>query len=360
MKVVIAGGGTGGHLYPGIALAQTFMNLQPETQILFIGTSQGIGSSPIPQKGFLFETVTATGFVGKGVFARLKSILSIPAGLSQSLRILKQFRPQLVIGIGGYVAVPVMLAATRLRIKRVILEPNVMPGLVNKLVAPLCHLVVTTFEASSKQLRSKHIQRLGIPIRPEITQAHSFQKKEGIQTLVILGGSQGSHSINQTMIAALPFLRDEKDRLEIIHQTGNKDYDKVRASYNQAAFKAEVSPFIDDMGPVYAKADLMISRAGAGTLSEIGVTGKPSLLIPFPHAGGHQIENAKAFISAGASEMILDQNLSGQGLAKKIMTLLNDPGKLQKMGTAAKRQGNAHAAEDIAKASIALISKGAV
>lgn len=357
MKVVIAGGGTGGHLYPGLALAETFMKTLPETKILFIGTAHGIGSSPIPQQGFRFETVTATGFVGKGLFARLRSILSIPAGLSQSLRILKRFSPQLVIGIGGYVAVPVMLAAALLKIKRVILEPNVMPGLVNQVVAPLCHLVVTTFEASNAQLHSKRIKRLGIPVRPEITRPGLIERKEGVKTLLILGGSQGARSINQAMCAALPLLAEKTSSVSIIHQTGKSDFDATRAAYDAAGVQAEVAPFIDDMGTAYAKADLVISRAGAGTLSELGVTGKPSVLIPFPHAGGHQIANAKAFISAGASVMILDEDLSGEALAETILGLLSDSVKLQKMSAAAKRQGNPNAAEDIVKSCLALTEK---
>ncbi len=360
MKVVITGGGTGGHLYPGIALAETFMKIQPETQILFIGTSHGIGSSPIPQKGFLYETVTATGFVGKGLFSRMKSILSIPVGLTQSLQILKRFGPQLVIGIGGYVAVPVMLAASLLKIKRVILEPNVLPGLVNKIVAPICHLVVTTFEASHPGLHSKRIKRLGIPIRPEITTAVQPEKKEGHQTLLILGGSQGAHAINRAMTNVLPFLSHQRTRLTIIHQTGKNDHETVSSAYENAGFHAEVHPFIEDMGVAYARADLIISRAGAGTLSELGVTGKPSILIPFPFAGGHQIENAKAFVTAGASLMILEKELSGESFSKTITNLLSDSEKLHQMSTAARRQGNPNAAEDIVNASLGLVTKGAV
>ncbi len=354
MKVVIAGGGTGGHLYPGIALAETFLKLQAETQILFIGTSQGIGSSPIPKKGFLFETVAATGFVGKGILARVKAIGAIPIGLLQALKILKNFGPQLVIGIGGYVAVPVMLAATLLRIKRVILEPNVVPGLVNKMVAPLCHLVVTAFEASNDKLYSTKIQRLGIPVRPEITQAKPPRQKEDIQTLLILGGSQGAKSINRAMIESLPFLAEKKSQLSIIHQTGKSDFESIQTEYDQAKFNAKVSPFIDDMASAYSEADLIISRAGAGTLSEIGVVGKPALLIPFPYAGGHQIENAKAFVAIGAAVMVLDQDLRGERLAALILSLLSESVRLENMALAAKTQGKPKAAEEIVTQCIAL------
>lgn len=356
MKVVIAGGGTGGHLYPGIALAETFLRVQSETEILFIGTSHGIGASPIPKKGFRFEMVMASGFVGKGFKAKLKSLLLIPLGLRQSLGILKTFGPQLVIGIGGYVAVPVILAAALLGIKRVILEPNVMPGLVNKITAPLSHLIITAFEASNRNLPSQKIRRLGIPVRPEITKPAAFQKNGETQTLLILGGSQGAHSINHAMTAALDFLKDKQQTLAVIHQTGKSDLEKVREAYDQAGFSAEVAAFIDDMATVYAKADLVISRAGAGTLSEIALIGKPTLLIPFPYAAGHQIENARAFADTGAAEMILDQELTGERLANTITTLLSNPARLKKMGLAAKQQGNPNAAEDIVKTCIALVN----
>ncbi|VAX26164.1 UDP-N-acetylglucosamine--N-acetylmuramyl-(pentapeptide) pyrophosphoryl-undecaprenol N-acetylglucosamine transferase [hydrothermal vent metagenome] len=359
MRIIIAGGGTGGHLYPGIALAETFVRLQNKTQILFIGTTQGIGTSPIPKKGFDLETVAATGFVGKGLSGKLKSLFSIPKGLGQSLGILKKFKPQLVIGIGGYVAVPVMLAATLLRIKRVILEPNVMPGLVNKITAPLSHLVITTFEASNQHLPRHKIKRLGIPVRPEILRAKDSQKSKGTATLVILGGSQGAHSINQAMIEALPFLKKAPQSFSIIHQTGKTDSEDVKTAYRKSGLEAKVSAFIDDMATTYSRADLIISRAGAGTLSEIAALGKAALMIPFPYAAGHQIENAKAFVEIGAAEMILDQDLSGEALAKAILALIVHPARLKKMEKAALQHGNVNAAEDIVKMCIGLIEGSA-
>jgi len=360
MRIVIAGGGTGGHLYPGIALAETFSKLYAETQILFIGTSQGIGTSPIPKKGFRLETVTATGFVGKGLSGKLKSLFSIPKGLAQALRILKKFKPQLVIGVGGYVAVPVMLAATLLRIKRVILEPNVMPGLVNKITAPLSHLVVTTFEASKRHLPVHKIKRLGIPIRPEIMQAAPIQTDNQTKTLLILGGSQGAHSINRAMIEALPFLKKTAGALSIIHQTGKSDCETVQRAYQEVGLEAEVSAFIDDMATTYSRADLIISRAGAGTLSEIAAIGKAALMVPFPYAAGHQIANAKAFVEIGAAEMILDQDLSGSRLSEAILALIGDSARLKKMGDAALQHGNPNAAEDIVKACMTLMNTGKV
>jgi len=361
MRVVIAGGGTGGHLYPGIALAVTFQKLRAEARILFIGTTQGIGEEPLLKRGYQVESISVKGFIGKGLSGRLSSILSVPAALLQSLRILKAFSPTLVIGIGGYAAGPVLLAAILLGLKRVILEPNVVPGLSNRLVAPFCHMVVTAFEASRKRLRTNKISRLGMPVRPEILgpntlgnrrDTEAISEKLGQRTLLILGGSQGAHSINRAMIAALPALKDE--HLFVIHQTGKTDRATVEAAYAAARVPGRVMAFIEDMAGAYASADLVISRAGAGTLAELALVGKSSLLIPFPHAAGHQEENAKAFVSAGAALMLHDGELSGPVLAKSINALLADPVRRQKMEAAALTQGNAHAAEAIVEACLAL------
>ncbi len=361
MRVVIAGGGTGGHLYPGIALAETFIKLRSEAKVLFVGTARGIGENPLLKKGYRFEAISSKGFIGKGLGGRIASLLAIPAGLIESIRILSRFSPQIVIGIGGYSAGPVLLAAILLRIKRVILEPNVVPGLSNRLVAPFCHMVVTAFAASQARLRTHRIRRLGVPVRPEIGSKKSEDKSNKSEkispTLLILGGSQGAHSINQAIIAALPLLKDLKRIPFIIHQTGKSDCEKVQAAYDAAQYAAEVTAFIDDMAGAYAAADLVVSRAGAGTLSELAIAAKGSILIPFPHAGGHQEENALAFVKEGAAIMLRDGELSGPKLTELVQKSLADPERLKLMEEAAKRQGNKNAAEDIVRACLALVEK---
>ncbi|HIE65056.1 MAG: undecaprenyldiphospho-muramoylpentapeptide beta-N-acetylglucosaminyltransferase [Nitrospira sp.] len=361
MKVVIAGGGTGGHLYPGIALAETFKRLQENMSILFIGTAQGIGPKVLSEKGFMFEVIRAKGLVGKGWVSRIKSIGLIPVGLIQSMLILRKFSPQLVIGIGGYAAGPILLAAILLRIKRVILEPNRIPGLANKLVAPYVDMAFVAFDELRETLGAKEVRSLGVPVRPEIVRASSSPEvltsgKDPL-VLLILGGSQGAHSINQAMVDALPYLEKLKDRLFIIHQTGKLDWEETRSDYTKTGFSSRVEPFIDDMAETYAKADLVLSRAGAGTLSELAAIGKPSLLVPFPFAGGHQEKNAEAFASAGASEMILDRMLSGQGLAERIEPLLLDSEKRKKMGEAARRRGHPDSAEKIVRECFCLLGE---
>ncbi|MFQ5579282.1 MAG: undecaprenyldiphospho-muramoylpentapeptide beta-N-acetylglucosaminyltransferase [Nitrospiria bacterium] len=361
MRVVIAGGGTGGHLYPGIALAETFKKLKEDMTVLFIGTAHGMGPKIISEKGFPFEVISAKGFVGKGWVSRIKSIGMIPLGLMQSVLILRRFSPQLVVGIGGYAAGPILLAAVLLRIKRVILEPNRVPGMANKLIAPYADLAFVAFDELRETLGTRVVRSLGVPVRPEITNAErqvsSSAPDAGGDTLVllILGGSQGAHSINQAMIKALPLLGKLKDRLFIIHQTGNLDCDETRDVYAKTGFKSHVVPFVEDMAEAYAKADLVLSRAGAGTLSELAAIGLPSLLVPFPFAEGHQEKNAEAFAAAGASEMILDRQLSGIRLAERLELLFSDPNKLQEMGTAARRRGHPDSAEKIVRECFCLL-----
>lgn len=355
MRVVIAGGGTGGHLYPGIALAQTFQR-NKEARILFVGTAQGMEAKLLPEKGFAFAAISAKGFVGKGVFARLKSLLLVPVGLFQSISILRRFSPQLVIGIGGYAAGPVLLAAVLLNIKRVILEPNLVPGLANKLIAPWVDLAVIAFDESRAYLKAKRFLRAGVPVRPEIVQAGSRKEgsgPSGVKTLLVLGGSQGAHSINRAMAAALPYLKNGS--LRIVHQTGRRDWEETQAAYARTGLSARVEPFIHDMAAVYAEADLVVSRAGAGTLAELGTVGKASILIPYPLATGHQEKNGAAFVAAGASEMILDRDLNGERLAERIAFLFSDPARLSEMAAAARRQGHPHSAEEITAACLELV-----
>jgi len=363
MKVVIAGGGTGGHLYPGLALAETFKKLKEDMAILFVGTAHGMGPRIISEKGYTFEIISAKGFVGKGWVSRIKSIGLIPLGLVQSMLILRRFSPQLVIGIGGYAAGPILLAAVLLRIKRVILEPNRVPGLANKLIAPYVDLAFVAFEELRETLGTKEVRTLGVPVRPEIVNAEGpvspKAKASGKDALVllILGGSQGAHSINRAMADALPLLGKLKDRLFIIHQTGKQDCEEIRAVYEKSGFSARVEPFIEDMGETYAKADLVLSRAGAGTLSELAAIGKASLLVPFPFAEGHQEKNAEAFTSAGAAEMILDKMLNGERLSGRVEALLLDSEKRKKMGEAARRRGHPDSAEKIVRECFCLVGE---
>jgi len=229
--------------------------------------------------------------------------------------------------------------------------------LANKLIAPYVDLAFVAFEESRGYLRTKKSRTCGVPVRPEIAKAAERSKRSDSngRTLLILGGSQGAHSINRALIEAMPILENEKKALSVIHQTGKRDWEEVKAAYGRSGLSARVEPFIHDMAEVYASADLVISRAGAGTLSELAVAGKPSILIPYPLATAHQEKNAAAFVSSGAAEMILDRELNGTRLGERIAALLSDPARLNGMAEAAKRRGHPQAAEEIVRACFELV-----
>jgi|SRR5579863_3079 len=348
IRLVVACGGTGGHLYPGIAVATAFRASDPNVEVLFVGTAGGMEADLVPEKGFPFAVVSASGFVGKGVVARLQALGRVSKGFFEARSLLQRFSPQLVIGVGGYVSVPVVMASASLAIPRVILEPNVRPGLANRVMAPFCSLVVVAFAASRRYLRSRRVEVLGIPVRPEILALHRVAKKD--LTLLVLGGSQGAHAINQGMVSALPRLMAIKERLRVIHQTGKMDLEWVQSAYREAGVRSRVEAFIDDMASVYAEADLVIGRAGAGTLGELTALGLPSVLIPFPHALGHQEENARAVEEAGGGRVLIQKELNAERLAGAVLDLLSDPAGLSRMGEAAGKLGRPRAAEQIVEA----------
>jgi len=363
MNIVIAGGGTGGHLYPCLALANTFMKREAKTAILFIGTAAGIEARVVPSQGFQFKSISAQGFVGKPVLGKVRALLFVLSGMFQSISHLKKFSPDLVIGIGGYTAGPVMMATFFLRIKRVILEPNLIPGVMNKVLAPFVHLTVTAFEETKHFLRARNIACLGVPVRAGILGigrgrkiSAPTEKTRSSFTLLILGGSQGAHAINQALIHAMPFL--EKTPITMLHQTGEKDWAEVTAAYAKHKINARVFKFIENMAEAYAASDFVISRAGAGTLSELAVVGLPSLLIPFPYAKGHQEKNAAPFVNAGAAEMILDKDLTGEKIAGRISAWVNDPHQLSAMAEAARGLGHPDAANEIVSACFLLVGAG--
>jgi UDP-N-acetylglucosamine--N-acetylmuramyl-(pentapeptide) pyrophosphoryl-undecaprenol N-acetylglucosamine transferase len=355
MNIVIAGGGSGGHLYPCLALANMFIKREAKTKLLFIGTAAGMEARIVSNQGFQFKPIFAQGFVGKKVLGKLRALCYMAAGLFQAISHLNQFAPDLVIGIGGYTSGPVMMAAFILRIKRVILEPNLIPGMMNTVLAPFVHLTVTAFEETKDNLRARNIACLGAPVRAEILGIVRNSRRFIPPTVLILGGSQGAHSINQALIHALPFLKNTP--IAVQHQTGEKDYDEVAAAYAKYKITAQIFKFIENMAKAYAESDFVISRAGAVTLAELSSVGLPALLIPFPYAKAHQEKNADIFVKAGAAEMILDKDLTGEKIAGKILSWGNNPIKLSAMAEASKKMGHPHAAEEIVSACFSLIKE---
>jgi UDP-N-acetylglucosamine--N-acetylmuramyl-(pentapeptide) pyrophosphoryl-undecaprenol N-acetylglucosamine transferase len=352
MRVILAGGGTGGHLYPGLAVAREFQVRDAMTEILFIGSNQGIEARVVPREGFRLELLSIRGLKGRGLRGTLDALYGVPASLLRSLAIIRRFRPQLIIGLGGYSSGPFLLAGKLKGIRCAIMEQNLQPGFTNKILARLVDRVFTSYSESAKFFPGAHVVETGNPVRwrklPEIQKSNRF-------TLLIFGGSLGAHRINMAMPDALAKMSDITAELRIIHQTGQADYPAVKSSYAALPVEAEIMPFIEKMDEAYAAADLVVCRAGATTVAELTAFGKAAILVPFPYAiYDHQRANAQALEERGAAEMILDQDLTGEVLAERIRGLIANPSRIGTMAAAARRLGRPEAAARIVEECYAL------
>ena len=333
MRLIIAGGGTGGHLFPGIAVAEEFLARDPSNRVLFVGTERGIEARAVPAAGYPLELISAAGIRGKGGFSQLKGIAMMLYGYAQSRRILKAVSPDLVLGVGGYASLPMVLAARGMQVPAFIHEQNAIPGLTNRLLARVADRVFITLEESATFFPGQKTLLTGNPLRRQIlaqaAQSAAEEPRTGGQgrfRLLVFGGSQGAHAINMAMLGALPFLERFRDRLEIVHQTGTKDGDQVAEAYRRHGFDGAATPFIDDMAAAYQRADLVICRAGATTIAEVTACAKTCIFIPFPHAvDDHQRRNAEALLKKQAGFMLLEQELNGERLAGMIGELMHDP-----------------------------------
>ncbi|MGA2192638.1 MAG: undecaprenyldiphospho-muramoylpentapeptide beta-N-acetylglucosaminyltransferase [Nitrospirota bacterium] len=352
MRLIIAGGGTGGHLYPGIAVAQEAV--REGAEVLFIGTSAGIESRVLPREGFKLATVAAGKYKGMGMVDRLRTIAGIPGGVAGASRIIKSFGADVVLGVGGYSSFPALAAAKLMRLPVVIQEQNALPGLTNRLMGPFADVVALGFEGGRKFFGKTKTVFTGNPIRSDMLGADrgssmaKYGLSEGKRTVLVFGGSAGAHSINKGIVEALPLLMDSADKVQFIHQTGERDLDMVERAYRESSFTASVMPFIYGMAEAYACADLVVCRSGALTLAEITALGKPALLIPYPHAAdNHQMVNALALEEAGAARVIPDHDASGERLAKEILGLLDDAQVLRYMSARSLSLGRPDAARDV-------------
>ncbi|MDA8428655.1 MAG: undecaprenyldiphospho-muramoylpentapeptide beta-N-acetylglucosaminyltransferase [Geobacteraceae bacterium] len=354
MKLLIAGGGTGGHLFPGMAVAEEFLARDPSNQVLFVGTERGIEARAVPAAGYPLELISAAGMRGKGGFSQIKGAAMMLLGYSQSRKVLKHYRPDFVLGVGGYASLPMVLAARGMQVPCFIHEQNAIPGMTNKLLARFARQVFITLEESAKFFPEDRILVTGNPLRrqildmvarqnspavPPLTERGSEHGEQGAGRcfrLFVFGGSQGAHAINMAMMSALPQLADLAGRLEICHQTGEADCPAVRGAYSGSQIAASVQPFISDMATEYHKADLIICRAGATTIAEVTACGKACLFIPFPHAvDDHQRRNAEALLKKQACFMLLEHELNGERLASLVRDVMDDPALLRQTGEAA-------------------------
>ncbi|HEY6367447.1 MAG TPA: undecaprenyldiphospho-muramoylpentapeptide beta-N-acetylglucosaminyltransferase [Candidatus Binatia bacterium] len=345
MRVIFAGGGTGGHLFPGLAVAREFQQRDSMTEILFVGTERGIEARVLPREGFRLETIPVRGMRGRGIRGLLDALWGIPAGLLRSWRIIRSFRPDFIIGLGGYASGPLLLAAKLRGLRCAIMEQNLRPGFTNRFLARFVDRIFTSYRESAAHFSSGQVLETGNPVRwrqlPEVKRGDKF-------VLLVFGGSAGAHRINLAVVDAMKELSDLADRLQVIHQTGHADFAAIKEVYDSLPFDAEVLPFIEKMDEAYARADLVLCRAGATTLAELTAFGKAAILVPFPYAiYDHQRWNAQALQDRGAAEMILDQEISGELLAGRIRSYILDPSRLERMAAAARAMGRPEAAARI-------------
>jgi UDP-N-acetylglucosamine--N-acetylmuramyl-(pentapeptide) pyrophosphoryl-undecaprenol N-acetylglucosamine transferase len=346
MRVIIAGGGTGGHVIPALAIAQQ-LKKQFAAEVLFIGTARGIETRLVPQAGFPLELIKVGALKNVSLLTRAKTMFDLPRALWASGRMLSDFDPDVVIGVGGYASGPAMLAAIRRRIPTLAFEPNVVPGFANRLVARWVSAAAVHFEETCEYFPNCRVT--GVPVRQAFFEIQSPPLLSRRPTLLVFGGSQGARAINQAMIESLGGLRQRIPGIHIIHQTGQSDYDRVLAAYQQSGISGEVHKFIDDMPGTFARADLLVCRSGASTVGEITAAGKPAIFVPFPRAtDDHQNVNARALERAGAAVVVEESNLGAAYLVDTISALLADPNRLQSMSAAAKSLAHPKALEEIA------------
>jgi len=326
LRIVIAGGGTGGHLFPGIAIAEMFMRRQAKTRILFVSSGKKIEETVLAKTDFEKKLITIEGIKGKRFSTKMLSLMKLPKGLIESLCLLIGFKPDVVIGMGAYSAGPVVVSAWILRIPRVIHEQNSIPGITNRLLANFANRIYVSFADTEIKARAEKIVFTGNPVRKEILDAICQNRSSGVKAknnhpkfdVLILGGSQGAHNINMFVIDALKYLKDPS-KYRFFHQTGVQDVDRVQKAYSESNIEYIVAPFFENMATRYQYADLVICRSGATTVSELTAAGSAVIFIPFPFAtDNHQVVNARALVEDGAAEMILEEELSGKMLAERI------------------------------------------
>jgi UDP-N-acetylglucosamine--N-acetylmuramyl-(pentapeptide) pyrophosphoryl-undecaprenol N-acetylglucosamine transferase len=347
MRIIIAGGGTGGHVIPALAIAQQ-LKKQLDAELLFIGTARGIETRLVPQAGFPLELIQVGALKNVSLMTRAKTMFDLPRAIAASSRMLSDFDPEVVIGVGGYASGPAMVAAIRRRLPTLAFEPNVVPGFANRMIARWVSAAAVHFEETCQYF--PHCRVTGVPVRAAFFDIP--MKTEGPPTLLVFGGSQGARAINQAMTTteSLAGLRAKIPGIHIIHQTGQRDYDRVLAAYQQSGISGEVHKFIDDMPGTFGRADLLVCRSGASTVGEITAAGKPAIFVPFPAAADdHQNVNARALERAGAAVVVEESNLGAAYLVDTIAALIGDAGRLQSMSTAAKSLAHPKAVEEIAE-----------
>src|ERR1051325_6562205 len=346
MRVLIAAGGTGGHIYPGIAVAQEIMRRDANSKVYFVGTARGLETRLVPQAGFELSLIESAGLKNVKLGARLKGLAVLPKSFVSTRKLLRQFQPDVVVGAGGYVSGPVVLTAALMKRPTLVMESNALPGWTNRVLARFVDRAAVSFAQALPYFRGK-AKVTGNPVRREFFEIPPKQREPGKFSLLVFGGSQGARAINDAVTAALPRLKTIPVELRIKHQTGPADFEKVKACYAAAGWseRADIRSYIDNMMSDFAAADLVLCRAGATTTAELIAAGKASIMVPFPFAADdHQRKNAEALEAAGAARMILQRELSGDRLATEIEKLVQSPQDLDRMEEASRKLAHGDAA----------------
>ena len=360
LTVVIAGGGTGGHLYPGIAVAREILRRVPGARVSFAGTARGLEARIVPREGFELDVIRSVGLKGKSIVSRLRGLATVPLSLLDASRLLSRRRPHVVIGVGGYSSGPVVLAAALRRVPTMVLEQNAAPGLTNRLLARWVRAAGVNYEETLKYFAGKGFMA-GNPVRGEFFAASADRQAAARTKLLVVGGSQGAHAINVAVVAAAPLLLRQLPALEIVHQTGERDLAWALTQYRSAQLDVRAAAFLDPVSDEMKSADLVISRAGATTLAELAASATPAVLVPFPLAtDDHQRRNAEVLARAGAAVVIDQGDLTGERLAAEAGRLLADREALTRMRRAMFGLAQPEAATRIVDRVLALAEPGSV
>jgi UDP-N-acetylglucosamine--N-acetylmuramyl-(pentapeptide) pyrophosphoryl-undecaprenol N-acetylglucosamine transferase len=358
MKVILTGGGTGGHIYPALAIANGIKQRDPSVEILYVGTQRGLESKIVPQSGLAFKTIDISGIDRSSMLKASKALIKFPYSFFQARDIIKDFKPDIIVGTGGYVSFPIVLAGTFMGAKTFIHEQNAIPGLANRNLARRVDCVMLTFEEAGKYLAAKKIRLTGLPVRQEILEI--ALKKTGLGntlrgdkfTLLAFGGSLGAASINRAMLEVVERYRKvNTDIIWITGQSGHQDIKEAlekRIDLKSLSCNLKIVPYMYNIEAALSIADLVVCRAGASTICELELLGLPAIFIPYPYAAeNHQEKNARALVAKGAAEMVIDELLDGDTLYKKIELLRNGRQKLQEMGKNMLKEARPHALDEI-------------
>jgi UDP-N-acetylglucosamine--N-acetylmuramyl-(pentapeptide) pyrophosphoryl-undecaprenol N-acetylglucosamine transferase len=346
LKLLIAGGGTGGHVFPALAIAHEWLSRGKEREVVFAGTQRGIEARLVPEKGYTLETIRSAGLKGIGGMKLARNVAKLFPAMWDSFAILRRHKFAAALGVGGYAAGPVMLAAVLGGLPTVVFEPNAEPGFTNRVLAGMVKRIATAYEAPTKLWGSK-ATLTGIPVRPEFFEIAPRVPVEPFHIL-ITGGSQGALVINRTLVDSADVLATHKNRISIVHQTGERDYNAVRVAYARREINAEVLPFIGNMAERFAQADLIVCRAGAITAAEVAAAGRAAIFIPFgASTDSHQLRNAQEMQRVGAARLIPEPQLTAERLTQEIFSLLDQPSEIQTTAANARRLAKPHAVQDI-------------